>query len=182
MLLLAPLAAFLVERMKGRVPVTTGAALAALAVAVVTTWPPPGPTTWRRAVDWLAARPGATLLVEAYSPYPDPDRHRIVARDRLVDGPVPPGTDYPVAAETMYGRYLIGAYPKQEAAYEKLFRSRTALPIRRAVEVGAPCRHALLAGVRSPLGSSRGGGLTSSAIEVRASGHASDTGCAVRWS
>jgi hypothetical protein len=125
MLLLPPLAvlaAFLVERWKGRVLVTTGAALAALTVAVATTWPSPGPTTWRQALDWLAHRPGTTLLVEAYSPYPDPDRHHTIGRTRLIDGAIPPGTDYLVAAETMYGRYLTGPHPKEAAAYERLFR------------------------------------------------------------
>ncbi|HEX2130050.1 MAG TPA: glycosyltransferase family 39 protein [Actinophytocola sp.] len=125
MLLLAPLAvlpALVVERLKGRVLVTAGAGLAALAVAVATTWPAPGPTTWRQARDWLDERPGTTLLVEAYSPYPDPDRHRIIGRTRLIDGTIPPGTDYVVAAETMYGRYLTGAYPAAEAAYDRLFR------------------------------------------------------------
>lgn len=117
---LAVLAAFLVEQMRGRVPVTAGIALAA-AVVATTTWPPSGPTTWRRAVDWLADRPGTTLLVEAYGPYPDPERHRVVGRDRLIDGAIPPGVDYLVAAERMYGRYLTGDHPEEEAAYEELF-------------------------------------------------------------
>lgn len=118
---LAVLAAFLVERMKGRVPITAGIAATAVTVAVTATWPPAGPTTWAEALGWLEDRPGTTLLVEAYGPYPDPERHRVIGRTRLINGAIPPGTDYLVAAEGMYGRYLTGDYPREAAAYEELF-------------------------------------------------------------
>ncbi|GAB3445568.1 ArnT family glycosyltransferase [Actinophytocola sediminis] len=114
---LAVLAAFLVERLRGRVPITVGLA----AVVALTSWPATGPTAWARAREWLSARPDTTLLVEAYGPYADPARHRIIGRTRLIDGDVPPGTDYLVAAEGMYGRYLTGDYPAEQAAYERLF-------------------------------------------------------------
>lgn len=114
---LAVLAAFLVERMRGRIPVA--AAIAAL--AALTTWPSTGPTTWAGAREWLADRRGATVLVEAYGPYIDPGRHRIIGRTRLIDGEVPAGVDYLVASEGMYGRYLTGGYPLERAAYEHLF-------------------------------------------------------------
>lgn len=112
---LAVLAAFLAERARTWLVLVVAAALA------VTTWPATGPTPWTMARQWLDERPGTTLLVESYAPYADPDRHRIIGRPRLIDGDPPPGTDYLVASEGMYGRYLSGDYPAEQRAYETLF-------------------------------------------------------------
>lgn len=114
---LAVLAAFVVERIRGRVPIATGVA----ALVAVTTWPATGPTAWTMAREWLADRPNTTVLLEAYGPYLDPQRHRIIGRTRLIDGEVPAEADYIVASEGMYGRYLTGDYPHEQAAYERLF-------------------------------------------------------------
>lgn len=103
---------------------TLGAAL--LIASAVSTLPRPGPSTWTEAGRWLDAHvaPGSELLIESYTPWPDPARYRVSTRGRLIDGgPVPPATDYVIASETMYGRYLDtpGRYPEQAAAYRKLF-------------------------------------------------------------
>lgn len=118
---LAVLAAFLVERLRGRAVVTAGVSAVALTVAITTTWPKSGPTTWSQALDWLADSPGTTLLVESYGPYPDPDRFEVVGRMRLIDGEIPANADYLIASEGIYGRYLTGGYPAEESAYEDLF-------------------------------------------------------------
>ncbi|HEU0086261.1 MAG TPA: glycosyltransferase family 39 protein [Pseudonocardiaceae bacterium] len=101
-------------------------ATALLAVQVAGTFPRPGPSTWTAASRWLDAhaKPGAGLLIESYAPWPDPARYRVMTRVRLIDGAaLPPGVDYVVASETMYGRYT-GAparYPAAAAAYQRLF-------------------------------------------------------------
>jgi hypothetical protein len=118
---LAVLAAFLVERLRGRAVVAGGVSAAALVVAITTTWPKSGPTTWSQALDWLADSPGATLLVESYGPYPDPDRFEVIGRMRLIDGEIPADVDFLVASEGIYGRYLTGGYPAEESAYKELF-------------------------------------------------------------
>jgi hypothetical protein len=112
---LAILAAFLAERLRP----AAGVVLAVAVGFAVTTVPPAGPTTWARAREWLDDRPGTTVLAEAYSPFLA--HHHVVGRVRLIDGAVPPGTDYLVAAEDMYGRYTADRYPREHQAYEDLF-------------------------------------------------------------
>ncbi|OLF16787.1 ArnT family glycosyltransferase [Actinophytocola xanthii] len=115
---LAVLAAFLVERVRWPAAVAAAVALAVTAPAAL---PQRGPTTWTSAREWLNQRPASTVLIESYSPYVDPERHEVLDRVRLIDGPVPPGTDYVVASEGMYGRYLTGDHPEEERAYRSLF-------------------------------------------------------------
>ncbi|HEX2296982.1 MAG TPA: glycosyltransferase family 39 protein, partial [Pseudonocardiaceae bacterium] len=116
------------QRRVYRIPVAVTATLGAalLVASAVSTLPRPGPSTWTEASRWLDAHaaPGSQLLIESYAPWPDPARYRVSARGRLIDGgPVPLATDYVIASETMYGRYLDapGHYPGPATAYRELF-------------------------------------------------------------
>lgn len=103
-------------------------AAAALAYGAWTTLPEPGPTTYEASQAWLEDRaaPDAAVVVESYAPWLNPGRYRIQARTRLIDGPLP-ASDFVVASEAMYGRFLDDPrrYPEQAAAYDRLFGELT---------------------------------------------------------
>jgi 4-amino-4-deoxy-L-arabinose transferase-like glycosyltransferase len=80
-----------------------------------------------KAALWVSANlpAGSSVLVEAYSPWIDPQTYQVTGTGSLRDAEVPLGTEYIVASEAMFGRYTGNAdeFPAEAAAYERLFAS-----------------------------------------------------------
>ena len=75
---------------------------------------------------WIADHipAGSDVVVQTYGAWVDPDRYDVTGRASLLGDNVPPGTDYIVASESMFGRYADPEkFPRQAPAYQRLFAS-----------------------------------------------------------
>jgi 4-amino-4-deoxy-L-arabinose transferase-like glycosyltransferase len=112
---------------------TAGAVLAALLVAAVAVGVP-GSVTQSSVHDartaasrWVADHlpAGSTIVLESYGPWIDPEVHTVLDVKELVGRELPAETDYVIASETIYARFIgdPARFPGEAAAYQQLFAS-----------------------------------------------------------